>query len=52
MPKRIAYYVSEDIKKYMKNVKMGKGINRFQMGLLNYLIRAKCHSDYSASFWK
>jgi hypothetical protein len=46
-----AYYAQRDsllcLRKYRKKY-VEKGINRFQMGLLNDLIRAKCHSEYSS----
>jgi hypothetical protein len=48
MLKRTAYHASDNEK---KNVKMEKGINGLQKGLLNYLIKAKCHSEYSFSFF-
>ena len=45
-----AYYASE-IKRKLKK-KLQKGINGFQMRLLDDLIRLKCHSDHFLTFWK
>jgi hypothetical protein len=48
------YYSSTKVNKYSlgKCRNMEKDIHGPQMGLLNYLIRAKCHSEYSSSYWE
>ena len=46
----IIQHEGQQIFKQIRIWKMEKGIKRLQMGLLNYLIRAKCQSNHSSFF--